>query len=375
MGSEPESRPGLTIYRNPEANFGDTERVTVRIGPQGFNPLLLDPKIAEAASAVVQQSGGPADAFAFGAGLSPELNAFLAASQMAIMLDPAAMLMQMGAMGPARDAGQMDGGSDFLAGYPASWGVNQAQGIQGAQLDELTQAIKDLFGELNRMGLPLEARPGSQLAEAMANGDFSGISPQEMGALLVALALFGNNRDKAGQIAGQGNMPFAPRGSWNPSGGNSYGGGTQRSGANANAAPASGPAPSGAAPRTSGNFATRIGNSAESVANRLGTVGRCYAGVADALAAQGVTVTGGSAYMAANQLAGMPNKFQEIQVSPSELKNLPRGAVVVWGKTGASPHGHISVALGDGREASDHIQTQMSSLRGATNYRVFLPKG
>ncbi|MCA9552485.1 MAG: single-stranded DNA-binding protein [Myxococcales bacterium] len=49
--------------------------------------------------------------------------------------------------------------------------------------------------------------------------------------------------------------------------------------------------------------------------------------------------------------------------------------IVVWGKTAASPHGHISVALGDGREASDHIQSQITSLRGATNYRVFIPQG
>ncbi len=348
--------------------------MTVRIGPQAFNPLLMDPKVAEVAAQVVKQAAGSADGFAFGAGLSPELSAFLAASQGAMMLDPAAMLMQMGAMGPARDAGQMQDGDDFLATFPATWGVNQAQGIQGANVDELTQAIKDLFAELNRSGLPLEARPGSKLAEAMANGDFSGITPQEMGALLVALALYGHNRNNANQVAGQGNMPFAPRGSWTPGGGNSFGGGTQRSGANANAAAATGPAPTGAAPSTAGAFASRIGNAAERVATNMGSTGWCYKGVANALAAEGVTVSGGSAYMAANQLAGMPDKFQEVQVSPDELGKLPRGAVVVWGKTGASPHGHISVALGDGREASDHIQTQMKSLRGATNYRVFIPK-
>ena len=56
-----------------------------------------------------------------------------------------------------------------------------------------------------------------------------------------------------------------------------------------------------------------------------------------------------------------------------ELGDLPPGAVVVWGRTAASPDGHISVALGDGREASDHIDQQRTHLRGYTNYRVFFP--
>ena len=69
------------------------------------------------------------------------------------------------------------------------------------------------------------------------------------------------------------------------------------------------------------------------------------------------------------------SEFKEIKgLSGSELPKLPAGAVVVWGKTSASPHGHISVALGDGREASDFVGNQMTNLRGYSNFRVFMPK-
>jgi hypothetical protein len=103
------------------------------------------------------------------------------------------------------------------------------------------------------------------------------------------------------------------------------------------------------------------------------TVGNCYASVADAVdAAVGRFLYGMSAYMAAGQLAKHP-RFEEVRVSGQQLRELPAGAVVVWGKTAASPDGHISVALGDGREASDHIDVQRLSLRGDSQPRVFLP--
>ena len=103
------------------------------------------------------------------------------------------------------------------------------------------------------------------------------------------------------------------------------------------------------------------------------TTGDCYAAVADAVDAEvGRFLYGGSAYMAADQLAAHP-RFKEINVAASQLRDLPAGAVVVWGKTGASPHGHISIALGDGREASDHVDVQRTQLRGYTNVRVFMP--
>ena len=113
---------------------------------------------------------------------------------------------------------------------------------------------------------------------------------------------------------------------------------------------------------------------ASRIATMRNTTGRCYAGVADAVDAKvGRFLWGMSAYMAADQLAARP-EFKEVNVSTEELSKLPAGAIVVWGKTNVSPDGHISIALGDGREASDHIDTQRTHLRGFTNFRVFIPK-
>ncbi|MFN8673415.1 MAG: peptidoglycan-binding domain-containing protein [Candidatus Sericytochromatia bacterium] len=116
-----------------------------------------------------------------------------------------------------------------------------------------------------------------------------------------------------------------------------------------------------------------LAKAAERVAKTKNTVGWCYSGVATALyKVYGGIVYGESAYMAANQLS-KNSKFKEVKVKASDLPKLPAGAVVVWGKTADSPHGHISVALGNGKEASDHISAQHTNLRGYTNCRVFLP--
>ena len=45
----------------------------------------------------------------------------------------------------------------------------------------------------------------------------------------------------------------------------------------------------------------------------------------------------------------------------------------MWGK-GTSRSGHISVSLGDGREASDHIAQQMTYHYGGAPARIFYPK-
>ena len=328
----------------------------VRVGSSPV-PFFLDPFAASGAAPLPGATGGQGlDVFALAMGLPPGVAGALP-GQGGVTLDPGAMLARMlGFPMSGGDAGQLPT-AGFDAKSNAAWGIQGAQAVQGPNPEEMIQALKELFQELNQSGMPLEARPGSQLAEAMATGDFSQVPPQELLGLLVALALYGSNRNDPGQVAQQGNMPFAPSGSWR-GGQNSYGGGGVHTGANSNAAAPTGPAPTGSAPSAAGPFAGRIGDAAEQTARSMGSTGWCYRGVANALAK-----------------VRMPDKFREVSVSPSELKNLPRGAVVVWGKTNASPHGHISVALGDGREASDHIQTQMSSLRGATNYRVFIPQG
>lgn len=118
-------------------------------------------------------------------------------------------------------------------------------------------------------------------------------------------------------------------------------------------------------------LATRANRVAGSMGGSNST-GRCYVGVKRALQNE-ISLTGASAYMAAGQLARSPRFREATGLRPADLRTLPPGAVVVWGKTKASPDGHISVALGNGREASDYRGTQMTSLRGATNFRVFLP--
>lgn len=119
---------------------------------------------------------------------------------------------------------------------------------------------------------------------------------------------------------------------------------------------------------------TKLATAAKKEATRRGTVGWCYAGVATAVTKVfGGFLYGESAYMAANILA-RNSKFKEVKVTASDLKKLAPGSIVVWGKTKASPHGHISIALGNGKEASDHVNTQLTSLRGYQNFRVFTPK-
>lgn len=100
--------------------------------------------------------------------------------------------------------------------------------------------------------------------------------------------------------------------------------------------------------------------------------GYCYRGVKHHLRQVGVNLTGGSAYMAADQLA-QDGRFREVQVSRQQLRSLPAGAIVVWDRNpGAGKrHGHISIATGDGREASDRIRNQ--SVNYPSRHRVFIP--
>lgn len=105
--------------------------------------------------------------------------------------------------------------------------------------------------------------------------------------------------------------------------------------------------------------------------NANGPGGWCYKWVGQALRKFGVNVHGASAYMAADQLANNP-KFREVQVSPKDLPRLPAGAVVVWNKGNGHQHGHISIALGNGKEASDKLRNQITNY--GTSVRVFIPK-
>ena len=115
----------------------------------------------------------------------------------------------------------------------------------------------------------------------------------------------------------------------------------------------------------------RIADEAYWEASRRGTTGWCYNAVADAVErVTGRFLWGAHAYQAADQFASS-NHFYEVW--GRNLSTLPAGAVVVWGQ-GTSRSGHISVSLGNGQEASDHITSQMTYHYGGAPARVFLPK-
>lgn len=103
---------------------------------------------------------------------------------------------------------------------------------------------------------------------------------------------------------------------------------------------------------------------ARASAESRNTVGWCYAGVADALDQIGVHLSGMSAYMAADQLAA-DGRFKEVGMS-----QLQPGDVLVHGASASHENGHIAVYLGDGQEASDHIQGLITG-QGYGGTRVF----
>lgn len=113
-------------------------------------------------------------------------------------------------------------------------------------------------------------------------------------------------------------------------------------------------------------LAFRIANAAEAHASRTNTVGWCYQEVANTLDNFGVHLSGRSAYMAAPQLAKNEH-FRE--VSPHDLK---KGTVLVFGRSADHPHGHITVYLGNGREASDHVQ-RLVNFNAYGGVRAFEP--
>lgn len=118
-------------------------------------------------------------------------------------------------------------------------------------------------------------------------------------------------------------------------------------------------------------LAKKLAKTARTVAASRGTIGWCYNAVATSIESHlKPFLSGEHAYLAAPQLAHHP-RFREI-AAPKDMTKLPVGAVVVWGK-GSSPSGHISVYLGGGQEASDHIESQMQAHYGGAKPRVFVP--
>lgn len=132
-------------------------------------------------------------------------------------------------------------------------------------------------------------------------------------------------------------------------------------------------------PKPTGNIGTfgpkakRLAEAARRQARLMNTRGWCARGVNRSLRAAGLSVSPlPSAYMYAKRLSG-DSRFREIKgLSKAQLTKLPPGAIAVFeGYTGGrSKHGHIFVSLGNGLEASDHIQRIATHGR----FRVFVPK-
>jgi hypothetical protein len=115
--------------------------------------------------------------------------------------------------------------------------------------------------------------------------------------------------------------------------------------------------------------AAKIATAAASMANRMDSRGYCYRGVKRALCPLGIELSGQSAYMAKNILKE-DKRFKVVGVN--EFDNLLPGDILVHGKSKAHPNGHIAVYLGNGQEASDHVQGLVTSPRygGAVIFRM-----
>lgn len=113
-----------------------------------------------------------------------------------------------------------------------------------------------------------------------------------------------------------------------------------------------------------------IAQRAERVANNMGTVGWCYRGVKNALDKFGINLEGGYAKQAASQLASNP-RVQEVSKADMQPGDILVHQPAGYGRTkGQQYAGHIAVYLGNGREASDHVQTLIKG-QGYGGTRVF----
>ncbi|MBS2033712.1 hypothetical protein JST97_01940 [bacterium] len=167
--------------------------------------------------------------------------------------------------------------------------------------------------------------------------------------------------NRGGQSGSSSAIPSASGSSGAASGAGGSGGGSSGAGASATAG-----MPGATA---TGSKLAEIARAEASNGDSSG--GLCYRDVGRDLAKIGINVSGASAYMAADQLAKNP-KVKEMKVSQSDLPKLPAGAIVVWDRGAGHEHGHISIATGDGKEASDLMRNQITNY--GTSFRVFMPQ-
>lgn len=94
----------------------------------------------------------------------------------------------------------------------------------------------------------------------------------------------------------------------------------------------------------------------QKVAETMDISNTCYTGVKHALWASGVIadyadMPKGSAYKAIEYFDQYPDKFEKLDISEQDLKNLPAGVIIVYHKEGTN--GHIAITNGYGQETSD----------------------
>lgn len=119
----------------------------------------------------------------------------------------------------------------------------------------------------------------------------------------------------------------------------------------------------------------KLASIAHQNADRTSTLGWCAKGVMDSLQISGLDKKGetrvAAAWMAVNTLGNSKN-FQRVNIeNKKDLINLPAGCIIVWNKSEGHPYGHITVTLGNGKEASDHVQDLITN-RNA-EFAVFVP--
>lgn len=94
----------------------------------------------------------------------------------------------------------------------------------------------------------------------------------------------------------------------------------------------------------------------QKVAETMDVSNTCYTGVKHALWSAGVIdnyadMPKGSAYEAVKYFNAHPDKFEKLNITKDDLKDLPAGVIIVYQKAGKD--GHIAITNGYGQEMSD----------------------
>lgn len=118
----------------------------------------------------------------------------------------------------------------------------------------------------------------------------------------------------------------------------------------------------------------KLAKAAKKVADDMPGTGYCARGVKRALVAAGLMdkYKSGHAYQVDEMLEKNDN-FKEVKMEQEDLDELPAGSVVVWNKSSKKQWGHVSIALGNGKEASDYISDQKVDGSKYGKLRVFIP--